>query len=70
MRHSRVIADQPRSILQCKRYRPERYAALARNLQDELGNLERLQPERYVVATSVPLSAHQKDRLLEILSPW
>src|SRR4051812_15505963 len=70
MRHSRVPADQPQVIVQCKRYRPERFAALARSLQEETGNLGRLQPERYVVATSVPLSAHQKRKLLEILSPW
>jgi hypothetical protein len=70
LRHSRTLAGEPEAIVQCKRYRPDRFAALARALRDEQSNLRKLNPTRYVVATSVPLSDHQKDKLLELVSPW
>lgn len=70
LRHSRTLAGEPQVIIQCKRYRPDRFAALARSLDSEHGNLQRLRPARYVVATSVPLSDHQKDMLLQRVSPW
>lgn len=70
LRHSRTLPGQSTVIVQCKRYAADRFAALARNLSKELPKLNRLRPERYVVVTSVPLSPHQKDKLVQTVSPW
>lgn len=70
MRHSRTLTGESEVIIQCKRYRSDRFAALARSLADEQANLQRLRPARYVVATSVALSDHQKEKLLQLTSPW
>lgn len=70
LRHSRTPQGQPGVIVQCKRYAAHRYAALERSLKKELPKLNQLRPERYVVVTSVPLSSHQKDKLVDAVSPW
>lgn len=70
LRHSRVPDGAPQTIVQCKRYRPDRFSALLRSLEAELDNLVAIQPERYVVATSVPLSDREKGKIMEVLSPW
>lgn len=70
LRHSRVPDGDTRTIVQCKRYRSDRFNALLSSLEAEQENLAVIQPERYVVATSVPLSSNQKDKIVEVLSPW
>lgn len=70
LRHSRTLSGDPRTVVQCKRYAPHRYSELRRSVAKELDKLERIQPERYVLATSVDLSPGNKDDLLEALLPW
>ena len=70
LRHSRNPAGVPTTIVQCKRYAPNKFAALLRDLRKELEKLERLRPERYVLATSVALSPANKDKLVAALAPW
>jgi hypothetical protein len=70
LRHSRVMPSEARVIIQCKRYAPHRYAALRRAVEQELPKLAKLKPERYLLATSVPLSPPNKDELLRVLQPW
>lgn len=70
LRHSRVPAGQPEVIVQCKRYGANRFTSLVRSMRDEAENLNALKPARYVLATSIPLSDHQKDQLVELLRPW
>jgi len=70
LRHSRIPEDKPQSIVQCKRYAPHKFNELLRSVENELGNLRKLQPERYVLATSVSLSPANKDKLIAALNPW
>lgn len=70
LRHSRVPAGQPTTIVQCKRYAPHKYSELERSLIKEIEKLQRLKPERYVVATSTNLSPANKDSLCSELKPW
>lgn len=70
LRHARVPEGEPTTIVQCKRYAPHKFSELLRAAKLEMKKLERLKPERYVLVTSVPLSASNKKDLLEALSPW
>jgi len=56
-------------IVQCKRY--SSFSNLKSDLQNkELPKIAKLNPERYILATSVSLSPQQADELMEILSPF
>ncbi|MDP9120570.1 MAG: restriction endonuclease [Acidobacteriota bacterium] len=70
LRHSRAVRMQAPVIVQCKRYAPNGFAALARAMKRELPKLTKLKPERYLLATSVALSPPNKDALLQLLRPW
>jgi Restriction endonuclease len=70
LRHSRVLPGEPRAIIQCKRYASYRLAALMGAVKKEVPKLEKLKPQRYMLATSVELSGHNKDQLLSIVQPW
>lgn len=70
LRHSRVPAGEPSTIVQCKRYAPHKFAELLRSLADERVKLELLRPERYVIATSVALSSANKNKIVTALAPW
>ncbi len=59
------------TIIQCKRYAPGAFARLKRDIQSgELPKVRRLSPERYLLVTSIPLSAANKNELFELLRPW
>lgn len=59
------------TIIQCKRYGKSGYAKLLANLRnDEKPKVERLQPNRYVVATSIGLTPANKDEIVENLTPF
>ena len=68
--HSRVPASAPKTIVQCKRYAPDRFDALLRSVKLEREKLDRLKPERYVLATSVKLSLRNKQALVAALAPY
>ena len=70
LRHARVPEGEPTTIVQCKRYAPHKFSELLRAAKLEKKKLDGLKPERYVLVTSVPLSAGNKKDLLEALSPW
>lgn len=70
LRHSRRSTDQRKTIVQCKRYAPHKYSELERSVTKEADNLERLKPQRYVLATSTSLSPANKDSLCAKLEPW
>jgi len=70
LRHSRIPANEPQVIVQCKRYAPHKFNELLRSVKRELSNLRKLQPERYVLATSVSMSPANKDKLIAALNPW
>lgn len=58
-------------IVQCKHYAESGYRKLLRHLSsEELPKVKRLNPQRYIVATSVGLTPSNKDALLEVLRPY
>ncbi len=68
--HSRVPASEKKTIVQCKRYAPDKFDALLRSVKLERKKLDRLKPERYVLATSVKLSLRNKRALVVALAPY
>jgi hypothetical protein len=58
-------------IIQCKRLDPAAFSRLLRVIeQEERAKVDRLCPDRYVLATSVSLGVEQKDKLAGALAPW
>lgn len=70
LRHSRIAVGEPTTIVQCKRYAPHKFAELLNSVRKEQVNLQRLQPQRYVLATSVGLTPANKDTIVAALAPW
>lgn len=58
-------------IVQAKHYANSSFAQLKHVLKEkELSKIKALKPDRYIVVTSLPLSATEKDELKNILSPY
>lgn len=58
-------------VVQAKHYIGSKFSNLKFTLKNtELKNLKNLNPERYIIVTSLALSAAQKDELKEILKPY
>jgi hypothetical protein len=55
-------------VIQCKRY--EKFEQLVSNLKKEKENLSKLNPERYILVTSVSLTDNRKKRIETLLSPY
>jgi hypothetical protein len=69
MRH--WTADNGKVIAQAKHYVGSGYSKLLRALRlEEFHKVQRLQPARYVVVTSVPLSAADKDEIKAEMEPF
>tara|TARA_R110002073_G_scaffold154858_6_gene310074 strand:+ start:8103 stop:10343 length:2241 start_codon:yes stop_codon:yes gene_type:complete len=69
LRHSKAFEND--IVVQCKRYLGNQYRTLKLNLEKkELPKVLKLNPKRYVVATSVPLTIGQKDELVSLLRPY
>jgi hypothetical protein len=58
-------------VIQCKHYVRSGFGALRSTmLSSELPKIQKLNPQRYILVTSVPLSVSNKDDLLHELSPY
>lgn len=58
-------------VVQAKHYIGSGYAKLKKIfIKEELNKLKALNPQRYIIATSLPLSAKQKDELKGLLAPY
>lgn len=68
--HSRIISGEPRAVLQCKRYPANGFGQLFRSFKKELDKVRALNPERYVIVTSVALSNLDKNKLVGLMKPW
>ena len=55
-------------IVQCKRYKD--WKELKRKLKDEVEKVKRLEPQRYILTTSVDLTVSQKDEVVTMFSPY
>lgn len=69
LRHAPVVGRD--WIVQCKHFARSGYAKLRSHLKTkELPKIKKLQPSRYILATSVGLSPPNVDELFELLSPY
>lgn len=58
-------------IVQCKHYAESGFTVLLRDLKNvELPKVARLNPTRYIIATSVGLSPSMKDKVKDLFSPY
>lgn len=58
-------------VVQVKHYLASGYSQLKSTLKTkELDKIKKLEPQRYIIATSIPLSAVQKDEIRKLLSPY
>ncbi len=55
-------------IIQCKRYKD--YKTLYSSLKKEVEKVQRLEPERYIISTSVGLTPAQKDAIFNLFTPY
>ncbi|MGX9777075.1 nSTAND3 domain-containing NTPase [Janthinobacterium aestuarii] len=68
--NSRSSENEPNTIIQCKRYAPDKLSALKSSLKEEVKKLKKLKFDRYVLVTSVPLSKANKEDIIAILTPY
>jgi hypothetical protein len=67
----RYFTSTEKTIVQCKHWARSGLQLLVRALRkDELPKVRRLNPTRYVVVTSLPLSAANKDEIRTIFTPY
>ena len=57
-------------IVQCKHYKNSKFSNLIKSLKEEVNKIQKLNPSRYIVATSLALSPKNKDRILSTCSPY
>jgi len=57
-------------IVQCKHYAGSRFSDLKKAIKKEIPKIQQLNPERYVVATSLGLTPPNVDTLLQLLHPY
>jgi adenylate kinase family enzyme len=68
---ARAFLDGGIAIVQCKHWARTSVAQLIRSLQaDELKKVKKLAPKRYVLATSLELSASDKKKIHRIFDPY
>ncbi|MDE2253403.1 MAG: restriction endonuclease [Betaproteobacteria bacterium] len=59
------------TIVQCKHYASSSVSSLLSHLRSsEMPKVQRLQPQRYVLVTSLPLSPPDKDKIVEVCKPF
>lgn len=58
------------TIIQCKHYLKSGYKALKSIAKKEKGNLQKLNPKRYIFVTSLPLSRKNKNEISTLFSPY
>lgn len=63
----RYAETSARTIVQCKHYIRTGLSGLLRDLRLEAVKVKKLQPRRYVLVTSVPLSPANKDEIVKII---
>ena len=65
----RHAASDNTNILQAKHYRSSKFAGLKRQMRRERAAIDRLAPDRYILATSVSLIPGNKSELAKIIGP-
>ncbi|MFA6097454.1 MAG: restriction endonuclease [Candidatus Paceibacterota bacterium] len=63
--------NKEQTIIQCKHYLKTGYKRLLADLKNkELAKIKKINPKRYIIATSLPLSASNKEEIAKTLSPY
>jgi hypothetical protein len=66
-----TVGEENEIIIQVKHYSGSKYSNLKSDLKNkELPKIEELQPKRYLVVTSLPLSTTNKEEIKKILTPF
>ncbi len=66
-----TVGNENEIIIQVKHYPGSKYSNLKSDLKNkELPKIEELQPKRYLVVTSLPLSPTNKEEIKKILAPF
>ncbi|WP_024481145.1 restriction endonuclease [Cellulophaga baltica] len=66
-----TIDDENEIIIQVKHYSGSKYANLKSDLKNkELPKVQKLNPKKYIVVTSLKLGVNEKDEIKKILSPY
>ena len=66
-----TIDDENEIIIQVKHYSGSKYSNLKSDLKNkELPKVQKLNPKRYIVVTSLKLGVNEKDEIKKILSPY
>jgi hypothetical protein len=63
----RYATAQGQIIVQCKHYIRTGFAGLLRDLRKESAKVRKLQPTRYILVTTVPLSPSNKSEIINII---
>jgi hypothetical protein len=68
----RILArrSDQRTIVQCKHYAKSGFSNLLAKMKEEKKKVAMLAPQRYLLATTVPMSPDRKDKLVDALTPW
>lgn len=57
-------------IVQCKHYKNSKFSNLIKSLKEEVNKIQKLNPSRYIVVTSLALSPKNKEKILSTCSPY
>lgn len=57
-------------IVQCKHYAGSKFSNLNVELKKEVPKVKTLAPKQYVIATSLPLTPKQKDKIVALFKPY
>ena len=57
-------------IVQCKHYKNSTYSNLINSLRKEVNKISKLNPKRYIISTSLPLTPQNKNDILFICNPY
>ena len=66
----RFFDGQNTCIIQCKRYIHTPFSALFANLKKEVPKVKKIDPVRYIIATSLDLSPANKKEIFSLFSPY
>lgn len=62
--------SQGRIVVQCKHFANTPFSGLYRAVVKEYPKIKKLNPERYLLITSYPLTPGEKERLFDVLKPY
>ncbi len=68
LRYARNLKDE--IIIQCKHYKNSTFSDLIKSLKGEVNKIQKINPSRYIVVTSLALSPQNKEKILSTCSPY